>query len=290
MTQASHDLFLSLQSGLNLEQWPLSCLEMQWIKDKRKPSVHLYRRQKHGKVQGIFHCHTDQSDGSDSLEVMVRAAQELGYSYIGISDHSQSAFYAQGLKVDKIMDQAKVIQKLQKKTKIRIFHGIESDILADGSLDYPEDVLAEFDFIVGSIHSRFQMKKNEMTERILRALRHPRLTMWGHPSGRILLGRKPYELDWEECLAQAAQSNVMIELNANPQRLDVDWRLGERLEHYQNLVCINPDAHSALGLQDTFFGEQMAEKAMLSTKQIFNLMGVDEVESFLWKRKKSLKN
>ena len=216
---------------------------------------------------------------------MVQAAQTAGYKYIGISDHSQSSFYAQGLKGDRLLEQSELIKKLQKKVKIKIFHGIESDILADGALDYPEDVLARFDFIVGSIHNRFQMQGPEMTKRIVNALKHPRVTIWGHPTGRLLLGRKAYEIDWDACVETAAKHGVAVEFNANPQRLDVDWRQGPLLEKNNAWVCVNPDAHSVEGILDTLYGEAMAEKAMVSRERILNLKSADEVEEYLWQRK-----
>lgn len=263
-----------------------SWMETEWFDTGRRPLPNTYRLSRDGQVKGIFHCHTNFSDGDASLEDMVRAAEKRGYEYIGISDHSQTAHYAQGLIPERILEQRQMIKALQKKVSIKIFHGVESDILQDGALDYDEEFLNGFDFIVGSIHSRFKMDEQTMTARIVSALKNPHITMWGHPTGRLILARKAYELDWSACLAAAAESGVAIEINANPHRLDIDWRMGGELERRKLKVCINPDAHSIDGLDDTRFGEFMAEKAMLSRESILNLLSVDEMEKYLWERKK----
>lgn len=262
-----------------------SWLETEWFDAERQPTRDTYRLTRDGSVKGVFHCHTDFSDGAATLEQMVKAAEGIGYQYIGISDHSQSAHYAQGLNPERIREQQKRIADLQKKVSIKIFHGIESDILKDGALDYDDDILAGFDFIVGSIHSRFKMAEEEMTRRITYALRSPFLTMWGHPTGRLILGRLGYGVNWAECLDVAAENKVAIEINANPHRLDVDWRLGAELERRGLNVCINPDAHDVEGLRDTVYGEYMAEKAMLPRGSILNLLSVNEMEKYLWQRK-----
>ncbi|MBI3542396.1 MAG: PHP domain-containing protein, partial [Deltaproteobacteria bacterium] len=172
--------------------YEVSWIETEWFDAGRKPAKDAYRRTEDGAVKGVFHCHTNYSDGAATLEEMVRAAEEKGYEYIGISDHSQTAFYAQGLPPEKIREQRELIKNLQRKVSIKIFHGVESDILQDGALDYDEDILAGFDFIVGSIHSRFKMDEGAMTARVCNALKNPHITMWGHPTGRLLLGRKGY--------------------------------------------------------------------------------------------------
>ena len=262
--------------------------EFSWLEDenlKRKPTARTYRRKTHGSVKGIFHNHTTASDGSASLEEMVKAAEKEGYEYIGISDHSETAVYAGGLKTDTLLEQNEEIQKLQKKVKIKIFHGVESDILQDGALDYPESVLKKLDFVVGSIHSRFQMDEKTMTERLCKALENPYITFWGHPTGRLLLGRDPYAFDWKKVLTAAKKNDVIIELNSNPQRLDVDWRRGELLQEMQIPICINPDAHAVDGLKDTMWGEFMAEKAMVDADLVFNLKSAKEVQEYFKKRR-----
>jgi DNA polymerase (family X) len=233
-------------------------------------------------VKGIFHNHTTLSDGVNSLEEMVIAAKKEGFKYIGISDHSQSAFYARGLKPDTLLEQEKDIRKVQDKhPEIKIFWGIESDILADGSLDYDDKTLKKFDFVIASIHSRFQMDKETMTKRVLTAIRNPRTHFLGHMTGRLLLGRKGFELDMEKVIEEATKNKVAIEINSHPQRLDIDWRWGPWLRKNGTMVSINPDAHEVDGLKDVRYGIMVARKAMLPVKQILNSQSVKEVEAWL---------
>lgn len=287
--QSSDELKNSIQeSSKRFINWEPSWLEKE--NALRVPNARTYRRSKAGGVKGIFHNHTTESDGKATLEEMVIAAEKKGFEYIGISDHSASAFYAQGLKSERLLEQKHVIKKLQDRVNIRIFHGVESDILQDGSLDYPDETLAELDFVVASIHSRFQMGIDEMTSRICRALLHPATTFWGHPTGRLLLSRDGYALHWEKMFQVLHETGVIIELNAHPQRLDVDWRWGSNLEKNKISLSIHPDAHSLEGLNDTCWGEKIAEKAMLSQDLIFNLKPLKEVEAYLWQRKQKSQN
>jgi DNA polymerase (family 10) len=233
-------------------------------------------------VRGVFHNHTTRSDGSATLEQMIVGAKKLGYEYIGISDHSQSAFYAQGLKQPELLAQEREVRELQDKhPEIRIFWGIESDILADGSLDYETGVLKKFDFVVASIHSRFKMEREAMTDRILTAIRNPATRFLGHATGRLLLGRKGYDVDMERVIEEAAKHDVAIEINANPQRLDIDWRWGPQLRQCRTPVSVNPDAHEVAGLEDTRYGIAMARKALLPTALVVNSRGADEVAKWL---------
>lgn len=233
-------------------------------------------------IRGVFHNHTTRSDGVATLEQMVVAAKKLGYEYIGISDHSQSAFYAQGLKVPDLLDQEREIREVQAKhPEIRVFWGIESDILADGSLDYEPEVLKRFDFVVASIHSRFNMDREAMTDRILEAIRNPCTRFLGHATGRLLLGRKGYDVDMDRVIEEAAKRGVAIEINANPARLDIDWRWGPKLRACGASVSVNPDAHETAGLEDTLYGIAMARKALLPTSLVVNSLGAREVERWL---------
>jgi len=233
-------------------------------------------------VRGIFHNHTVYSDGAATVEEMVLEAKRLGYHYIGISDHSQSAFYARGLKTEDLAKQEKEIRKVQDKhPEIRIFWGIESDILVDGSLDYEEKILKKFDFVVASIHSRFQMEKEAMTQRVLEAIRNPHTRFLGHMTGRILLGRKGFELETEKVIEEAARNRVAIEINAHPSRLDIDWRWGATLRKYSTHVSINPDAHEVAGIANTIFGVAMARKALLPQSLVVNSRSVKEIERWL---------
>ncbi len=236
-------------------------------------------------LRGCFHNHTTRSDGAATLEEMVLGAKARGMKYIGISDHSKSAFYAQGLAEAALAEQEREIRAVQEKIpEVRVFWGIESDILADGGLDYDEKWLARFDFVVASVHSRFQMDRTTMTERILQAVRNPRTTMLGHLTGRILLGRKGYDIDIDRIIGECAERGVAIEINASPSRLDIDWRWGSVLRRAGCFVSVNPDAHEVAGLDDVKYGVCVARKALLPKGLVVNARDRIGVEAWLAKR------
>lgn len=236
-------------------------------------------------IQGIFHNHTTYSDGSAGLEDIVMAAKALGYRYIGISDHSQSAFYANGLKEDRVREQHAAIDALRARiSDIVIFKGIEADILPDGSMDYPDEVLARFDFVIGSVHSRFNLSEEEQTERVIRALANPYVTMLGHPTGRLLLSREGYRIDMRRVLDAAKRYGKVVEINANPLRLDLDWRLCRYAKSQGVKVSINPDAHSTDGLQDVPFGVNVARKGGLEAADVVNTLGPGQILGLLKQR------
>jgi DNA polymerase (family 10) len=238
-------------------------------------------------LRGTFHIHTSYSDGRDSVIDMLNAAKERGYEYAGISDHSQAAFYARGLKPEDLKRQHADIDAAKKKIKsLRVFRGTEADILGDGSIDYGPKILTKFDFVVASIHSRFGMAKDEMTERILRALDDPFVTFLGHATGRRLLRREGYSFDFDRVFDRAAERGVMIEINGSPQRLDLDWRHIQRAIDRGVVFSIHPDAHSVREMSYVVSGTWVARKAGLSAKQIFNARGVDEVAEYLAARRK----
>ncbi len=233
-------------------------------------------------LQGIFHVHSKWSDGSAEIETMAHQAIKLGFKYMGLSDHSQSAKYAGGLSPQELKKQQSEIDALNKKLKgFKILKGTESDILADGSLDYSEEVLKKFDFVIASVHSSFKMSEADMTRRILKAIQNPYSTMIGHISGRLLLAREGYKLNYDKIFKAAAQHKKMIEINANPQRLDLDWRLLKHARDQGVKFCINPDAHSPEGLKDTFYGIGIARKGWLGKKDVFNSESLMEVEKWL---------
>jgi len=235
-----------------------------------------------GQIQGIFHNHTVWSDGAATLEQMVEAARSLGYRYIGISDHSQSAFYANGLKEDRIRAQHAEIDAVQKKfPDIRIFKGIEADILADGAMDYPDEILATFDFVIASVHSRFNLSEEDQTRRICRALANPFVTMLGHATGRLLLSRDAYRVDMKKVLDAAAERKKIVEINANPHRLDLDWRLCGYAKGKGVKFSVNPDAHSTEGLADVPFGVNVARKGGVTAADVVNTLPVEEMASRL---------
>jgi DNA polymerase (family 10) len=179
-----------------------------------------------GDIQGVFHVHSFYSDGKNSIKAIAQAAKEMGFSYIGLSDHSKSARYAGGLNWDRLQKQWGEVNPLNEEMEgFHIFKGTESDILPDGSLDYDEAILRQFDFVIASVHSHFNMPSKEMTQRVIKALRNPYTTILGHPTGRLLLAREPYAIDMIHVIDEAARSRVAIELNAHPYRLDIDWRL-----------------------------------------------------------------
>jgi DNA polymerase (family 10) len=224
-------------------------------------------------LKGVLHVHTSASDGSASLEEMTRAARGLGLSYIGICDHSKAARYAGGLDERRVEEQHREIDAINRKLRdIVILKGIEVDILADGSLDFGDDVLATFDFVVASVHSRFDLDEMAMTGRIVRAIRNPRVHILGHPTGRLLLAREPYRVRMEEVIGAAADSGVALELNANPHRLDVDWRLLPRIREAGVRVAINPDAHHPAGIGDMRYGVGIARKGWLGAADVLNTL------------------
>jgi len=239
-------------------------------------------------IKGIFHNHTVYSDGNATLKEMVEAARSAGYEYIGISDHSRSAHYANGLEIERVRKQQKEIDALQKEYKdFTIFKGIECDILPDGSLDYPDNILASFDFVIVSIHSKFKMTEPEMTKRILKAIKNPYVTILGHPTGRLLLTREAYPVDMQTIIKAAGDLGVVMELNANPMRLDLDWRLGPLAVEKGVPVSINPDAHSVEGINDVQYGVGIARKGWLTRESVFNTKPATEMKKVLAKRRTS---
>jgi DNA polymerase (family X) len=240
-------------------------------------------------VRGILHAHTDLSDGVAPLEVMAQASRQRGYQYFGVADHSKSAHYAGGLSVEEVIQQHHDIYRLNKSygNDFRILKGIESDILADGSLDYPDDVLERFDFVVASVHSRFKLDPKSQTERIIRAVANPYTTILGHMTGRQLLRRPGYEVDIESILEACAAYGVAVEINANPWRLDLDWRRHQRALHLGCIMSINPDAHSTRELDLTHWGVQMARKGGVPAKRVLNCLTLEQMMQHLQKRRQS---
>ena len=233
-------------------------------------------------VRGIFHVHTRFSDGSESLENMAAAVKKRGYDYLGISDHSQSAFYAGGLKEDDIRKQHELIDKLNKKlAPFYIFKGIESDIAPDGRLDYEDHVLEQFDFVIAAVHSHFNMTEDEMTKRICGALANPHATMLAHPTGRLLLSREPYAVNMLKVIDTAAKYGKVLELNANPHRFDLDWRNCMIAKKKGVKISINPDAHSADGLSHIDLGVKMARKGWVEKADCLNCQPLEQIKVYL---------
>jgi DNA polymerase (family 10) len=232
-------------------------------------------------LRGALHVHTIASDGTATLEEMIQGARDLDLSYIGIAEHSASARYARGLTPERIQQEADLINRLNGRMKdFTILKGIESDILPDGSLDYPDEILAAFDFVIGSVHSNFNMKEEEMTDRICRALENPFLDILGHPTGRLLLTREPYEVDMQKVLTCAAKNGKAIELNAHPYRLDIDWRLLPQVKRMGIKIAICPDAHSKSDLEYTFYGLGAARKGWLEKGDVLNCLTAEELKAY----------
>jgi DNA polymerase (family 10) len=241
-----------------------------------------------GDIQGTFHIHTEFSDGIDSIEKIVQTAKRLEFTYIGIADHSKSAYYAGGLKVEDLYRQWEIIDTLNaRETDFHIFKGIESDILPDGSLDYDAEILERFDFVIGSIHSSFHLKKDEQEARIVKAMESPYVTILGHPTGRLLLSREGYDIDMRTIIDTAARTNTIIELNASPYRLDIDWRYMKYAKEKGVMISINPDAHAAAGLAEIFYGIGIARKGWQEKKDILNTRTTAEISEILRRRKSS---
>lgn len=239
-------------------------------------------------LRGFLHCHTSASDGSNSLAQIAEACQAAGYQYVGITDHSRAAAYAGGLSIEDVRAQWQEIDAINARLSgFRVLKGIESDILVDGALDYPDDVLAGFDFVIASIHSRFNLSRDEMTERVCRAMRSPYLTILGHPTGRLLLAREAYLIDLDRVLATAAETGVAIEINADPHRLDLDWRLLADARARGVMISIGADAHNLAGLANVEFGVGIARKGGLGPEAILNCRDADEFLAFALARRAS---
>src|SRR5437762_12626410 len=241
-------------------------------------------------LRGTFHCHTVASDGHNTLEEMATAAQELGLEYLGIAEHSKSSIQAHGIDAAKLRSQVAAIRKLNKKLdSFRVFAGVECDILRDGKLDFEDEILAELDFAVASIHSVFNLSEAEMTKRIIRAMENQFITILAHPTGRLLLKREPYAIDIPAFLEAAAATGTWIELNAAPKRLDLDWRWWPLAKQKGVKCVINPDAHRTVRLQDLWFGIGAARKGWLTKSDVMNCLPLGKIESALQAKQRRAK-
>jgi DNA polymerase (family 10) len=237
-------------------------------------------------IKGVFHCHTTYSDGGNSVEEMAQAAKALGLKYLGLADHSQSLTVANGLSPQRVRKQQAEIDAVNERLKgFKVFKGIECDILADGRLDYDDDVLASFDYVVASVHSHFKQSREEMTARIIKAIRSPYVTMLGHATGRLLLKREGYQVDLEAVLQAAAESGTMVEINAHPARLDLDWIHCKRGKALGVKIVINPDAHSTDELALYRYGVDVARRGWLERGDVFNTKSLAEVTKALTARR-----
>ncbi|TAG29325.1 MAG: DNA polymerase/3'-5' exonuclease PolX [Sphingobacteriia bacterium] len=233
-------------------------------------------------IKGIIHAHSNWSDGTNTLEEMAISALENGYEYLLITDHSKSAFYAKGLYEDRIEAQHKQIDEINKKINpFRIFKGIESDILNDGSLDYAPEILKTFDLVIASIHSNLKMTEEKAMGRLIKAIENPYTSILGHMTGRLLLSRAGYPVDHQKIIDACAANNVAIELNAHPRRLDMDWRWIHKAMEKNVLISINPDAHQCAGYGDCKYGVLVAQKAGLPKNKNLSSFGLLAFEAFV---------
>jgi DNA polymerase (family 10) len=240
-----------------------------------------------GDLQGTFHCHTNWSDGAATLPEMAEAARALGFRYLGIADHSQSLIVANGLSPDRVHRQQTEIDALNGRLGgIKLFKGTEVDILPDGRLDYADELLDTFDYVVASVHSHFTQTQEEMTARIIRAISNPRVTMLGHATGRLLLRREGYQVDLEAVLQAAVKHGTLVEINAQPHRLDLDWFHSKRAKALGVKLVINPDAHSTGELGLTPFGIDVARRGWLEKSDVLNTQSLEEITSALESRKR----
>jgi DNA polymerase (family 10) len=250
---------------------------------ERKDLPHLVQR---SDIRGMIHVHSVHSDGVHSIKTLAEECVKQGYSYLCISDHSKSAFYAHGLSPERLMTQIEEVRRLNEElAPFRIFCGIESDILSDGRLDYTKDVLGHLDFVIGSIHSNLSMSPEGATTRLLNAIHNPYLTILGHISGRLLLSREGYSYDEEKILSALEQELVVLEHNCNPHRLDPDWEFMKKASSRGIIISLGPDAHAIEGFDDIEYGLVMAKKAWISKEGILNSMTGEEIDEFFKRRK-----
>jgi DNA polymerase (family 10) len=242
-------------------------------------------------LRGCFHCHTTYSDGKATIAEMAEAAFQRGWRYLGIADHSQFAGYAGGLSPQRIREQHAEIDEWndQQGKRVWLFKGIEADILADGEVDYSDqpELLASFDYVVGSVHSSFGLPRAEQTQRLLRAIENPCLTFLGHLTGRLLLLRKGYELELDTVLAAAAERGVGVEINSDPRRMELDWRYWPGAKRLGIRTAINPDAHSPAQLDFVHNGVVIARKGWLEKKDVVNTWPLAEVKRYLKQARKA---
>ena len=237
-------------------------------------------------LRGTFHCHTTASDGRNSLEEMAAAAQALGLQYLGIADHSRSSIQARGLDAARLRVQIAAIRKLNREFEnFRLFAGVECDILRSGALDFDDEILAELDYVIASVHSVFTLSEAEMTQRIVRAMQNPFVTMLAHPTGRLLLKRDPYAVDIPAIIDAAAETGTWIEINAAPKRLDLDWRWWPLAKEKGVKCVINPDAHRTERLQELWFGIGVARKGWLTKADVMNCLPLGKIESELARKR-----
>ncbi|MBU2914831.1 DNA polymerase/3'-5' exonuclease PolX [Reichenbachiella agariperforans] len=280
--ESEEELYQSLGMKYIVPELREGLKEIEWAKNDQIPALIEM-----SDLKGILHNHSTYSDGKHTLRQMAEHCQQLGYEYLGISDHSQTAVYAGGLQDADVARQQEEIKQLNEElAPFKVFSGIESDILADGSLDYSEEILSSFDFIVASVHSGLNMDVKKATDRLLKAIHNPHTTILGHMTGRLLVQREGYPVDHKAIIEACAETGVVIEINASPYRLDMDWRWIDYALEKGVKLSINPDAHRMDGYQDMYYGLQVARKGGLTAKDNLNSMSLPEITAFFEQKKK----
>lgn len=274
VTDVAEETMLFEQKGVSFIP---SCLREEY--DATNSSIELIQP---SSVKGIIHSHSNWSDGGETIETMAKHAQAKGFEYLVISDHSKSAGYANGLSVERIEQQHKYIDELNSKFKnFRIFKGIEADILGDGSLDYEDDILSTFDLVIASVHSNLKMNEEKAMMRLMNAIENPYTTILGHMTGRLLLSRNGYPLDHKKIIDACVANSVVIELNAHPRRLDIDWRWIPYALDKGALISIDPDAHELSGYDDIRYGVLAAQKGKLTASRNLSSFSLNEFEDYI---------
>jgi DNA polymerase (family 10) len=237
-------------------------------------------------ILGLLHCHTNYSDGTNTVAELADACREAGYAYVGVTDHSQAAAYAGGLRPEDLARQADEVEAVNATLHgVRVLKGVEADILADGRLDYDDEVLQRLDFVIASIHSRFNLNEREMTARMLVAMDNPYVTIIGHPTGRLLLSRDPYDIDLDAVFEKAAKVGIAMEINADPHRLDLDWRVLRRARQLGVTISIGADAHNVAGIGHMDYGVGIARKGWLAPDDVLNARPAEEFLAFARRRR-----
>ncbi len=264
---------------------PPEMREAYWV-TKTIPEKRLQELISTKSLKGCLHNHSQFSDGANTIKEMADACQSFGYSYFGIADHSKAAFYANGLDEERLAQQAEAIDQLNEQYEdFKIFKGIEADILNNGDLDFTNDVLKTLDYVVASIHTPLKMDREKATNRLIKAVENPFTTILGHMTGRLLLRREGYPVDHERVIEACAENNVVIEINANPRRLDIDWHWMDFALETGVMLSINPDAHNLEGIKDMEYGVAVARKACVPSERILNTFSLNAIEEFFTNRK-----
>ncbi len=275
--EASEDYYAGFGSNFIVPEMREGLNEFDWVKENSNNSLISWDA-----LKGSLHNHSKYSDGKNTLLEMSEACKDLGLEYFGIADHSQTATYANGLPAGKVMQQQLEIDEINKSLNpFKVLKGIESDILGDGGLDYENDTLAIFDYVVASVHANLDMSIEKATDRVMKAVENPYTTILGHPTGRLLLSRKGYPLDFKKIIDACAANKVVMEINASPYRLDIDWRWIPYCLEKGVMLSINPDAHKIEGFLDMHYGVAVARKAGLTKDMTFNAMSLEEIEAYL---------